>query len=93
MDMSADASTDIGTNGRWMTFAESATARGIHHTSARRAASRDKWWRQKDNHRIVRVCVSLCGGCRVRLACSDGGGREARTRVGNRLAGAARAAS
>jgi PIN domain nuclease of toxin-antitoxin system len=51
--MTADTDMD----GRWMTYAELAAARGIDHQSARRLASRSKWRRQKDNHQIVRVFV------------------------------------
>jgi hypothetical protein len=42
MDMLADTSTDIATDGRWMAFAELAVVRGIHHASGRRVASGDK---------------------------------------------------
>jgi hypothetical protein len=48
---------DAGEDGRWMTYAELAEARGIDHQSARRLASRLKWQRQTDNQQIVRVYV------------------------------------
>jgi hypothetical protein len=64
-DIGADMSTDIGEDpepdGRWMTYAELADARGIDHHSARRLASRKKWRRQRDNHHLFRVYVPLEG--------------------------------
>jgi hypothetical protein len=46
-------------DGRWMTYAELADARGIDRQSARRMANRTRWRRQKDNHGVVRVYVPM----------------------------------
>ena len=44
-------------NGRWMTFAELAAARGISRASASRLVRRRKWRRQTENQGSVRILV------------------------------------
>lgn len=56
MDMSQN---DIGDEGRWMTYGELATARGIDRASAMRLARRNRWRKQKDNQGNLRVLVPL----------------------------------
>ena len=53
-DRSMDASTDAGTDGRWMSYAELAELRGIEKPSALKLALRRRWPRQKDNHGTCR---------------------------------------
>ena len=57
---------DAGEEGRWMTYAELADARGIDRQSARKLANRTHWRRQKDNHGVVRVYVPLAQAERQR---------------------------
>ena len=57
--MAADGGADTGADGRWMTHAELAAARGIDRTSAVKLALRNKWRKQKDNHGVVRALVPL----------------------------------
>ena len=53
-----DPATD-GEDGRWMTYAELATIRGIDRQSAARLSWRRHWRRQKDNHGTLRVFVPI----------------------------------
>ena len=55
-EQSADRSMDQD-GGRWLTYPELASVRGIDKPSAIRLATRKKWRRQRDNRRIVRVLV------------------------------------
>jgi hypothetical protein len=60
MDQSSEQSGDRSMDrdeGRWLTYPELATVRGIDKPSAIRLATRKKWRRQRDNHRVVRVLV------------------------------------
>ena len=57
---------DAGQEGKWLTYAELADARGIDRQSARRMANRTHWRRQKDNHGVVRVYVPLAQAERQR---------------------------
>jgi chromosome segregation ATPase len=60
MDQSSEQSGDGSMDrddGRWLTYPELATVRGIDKPSAIRLATRKKWRRQRDNHRVVRVLV------------------------------------
>ena len=58
MDMGMDAGMD-GEEGRWLTYAELAVARGIDKQSAVKLAFRRHWRRQKDNHGTVQVYVPV----------------------------------
>jgi hypothetical protein len=55
-EQSADRSMDQD-EGHWLTYPELAAVRGIDKPSAIRLATRKKWRRQRDNHRVVRVLV------------------------------------
>jgi hypothetical protein len=60
MDQSSDQSADRSMeqdDGRWLTYPELAAVRDIDKPSAIRLASRQKWRRQRDNRRVVRVLV------------------------------------
>ena len=60
MDQSSEKSSDRSMerdDGRWLTYPELAGVRGIDKPSAIRLATRKKWRRQRDNHRVVRVLV------------------------------------
>jgi chromosome segregation ATPase len=60
MDQSSEQSGDQSMDrddGRWLTYPELAAVRGIDKPSAIRLATRKKWRRQRDNHRVVRVLV------------------------------------
>jgi len=60
MDQSSDRSVDRSMeqgDGRWLTYPELAAVRDIDKPSAIRLASRQKWRRQRDNRRVVRVLV------------------------------------
>jgi chromosome segregation ATPase len=48
---------DDASEGRWLTFAELAQARGISEASARKLVRRHKWRRQAGNQGIVRILV------------------------------------
>lgn len=60
MDQSSEQSADLSMDqddGRWLSYPELAAVRGIDKASAIRLASRQKWRRQRDNRRVVRVLV------------------------------------
>jgi hypothetical protein len=64
MDTGQDDGRDAGrvtsedsADGRWMSYAELAAARGIDRSSAFKLTLRHKWRRQKDNRGTVRVYV------------------------------------
>jgi hypothetical protein len=58
MDASMDNGMDASTDGRWMTYAELAEARGIDKASALKLAFRHKDWpRRKNNRGQMQVCV------------------------------------
>jgi chromosome segregation ATPase len=59
VDVTVDMRTDAGEEGRWMSYAELAAARGIDRTSALKLALRRKWRKQTDNRGTVRVYVPL----------------------------------
>ena len=48
---------DGDSEGRWVTYADLAAARGIDRQSAAKLSFRRHWRRQKDNQGMVRVCV------------------------------------
>jgi hypothetical protein len=54
-----DTRADDTETGQWMTYAELGQVRGISKESALKLALRQKWRKQKDNHKIVRVCVPV----------------------------------
>jgi hypothetical protein len=56
-EQSTDQSMDQDDGGRWLTYPELSAVRGIDKPSAIRLATRKKWRRQRDNHRVVRVLV------------------------------------
>lgn len=57
MQSGANGSADEDADGRWLTYAELATARHIATSSAIRLVMRRHWRRQKDNHGIMRALV------------------------------------
>ena len=58
-DKSGDASADVSADGRWLTYEELAQIRGISRPSAERLVLRNRWRRQRDNQRVVRILVPL----------------------------------
>jgi hypothetical protein len=56
---SDDTSGDVSGDGRWLTYDELAKTRGITKTSAERLVLRNRWRRQRDNQRVVRILVPL----------------------------------
>jgi len=46
-------------DGRWLTYEELAQIRGIGRPSAERLVLRNRWRRQRDNQRVVRILVPL----------------------------------
>jgi hypothetical protein len=59
VDQSGDASGDPSGDGRWLTYAELATLRGISKASAERLVFRRHWRRQRGNDHSVRALVPL----------------------------------
>src|ERR1700744_52422 len=58
-DQSGDMSADASGDGRWLTYDELAKVRGISRASAERLVLRNRWRRQRDNQRTVRILVPL----------------------------------
>jgi chromosome segregation ATPase len=58
-DKSGNASADVSDDGRWLTYDELAQIRGISRPSAERLVLRNRWRRQRDNQRVVRILVPL----------------------------------
>jgi chromosome segregation ATPase len=56
---SGNASADVSDDGRWLTYDELAQIRGISRPSAERLVLRNRWRRQRDNQRVVRILVPL----------------------------------
>jgi hypothetical protein len=54
-----DAGVDETVDGRWMTHAELAQARGISTASAIKLALRHRWRKQKDNRGTLRCLVPM----------------------------------
>ena len=60
--MSGDPLGDTSGDGRWLTYDELAKLRGITKASAERLVLRNRWRRQRDNQRVVRILVPLGEG-------------------------------
>jgi hypothetical protein len=57
MDNGTEDAASSGVDGRWLSYAELAEARGVDKPSALKLALRKRWPRRKDNHGTMQVLV------------------------------------